>query len=300
MLPEPKEIVTLAHAVMAQHLIDLESFVTLCYVRFDPDRRTVEFVDAGHTGLIHCQAETGRCVILHGENLPLGFCSEEIYNQRCVALASHDLVVLYSDGVTEARNSADEQFGEDRLMQCIESNHSSEPEDLVQAVRSAVFAFAATESPTDDLTCVVIKVVESECPQTHANLEIRSDLHELGRARERVRAFCRELPGAKLDQECVGQMELAVTEACSNIMKHAFHGRTDQHIQMELEGFPDRISVRLYYLGDAFDPSSVSQPRLDGSQESGFGVYLINRCVDRVRYYRDERGRSCVVLTKNR
>lgn len=299
-LPQPKEIVTLAHAVMAQHLIDLESFVTLCYARIDPDRRTVEFVDAGHTGLIHCKAATGRCELFHGDNLPLGFRKGEIYNQQSFSFEADDLMVLYSDGVTEARNRANELFGEDRLTQCIESNSALEPEDLAKAIRKAVFAFAESESPTDDLTCVVIKLVESERPQVRANLEIRSEFQELERAREFVRAFCREIPGTKHDEEYVGKIELAVTEACSNVMKHAFHGRTDQRIQMEVEGYPDRISIRLYHLGDPFDPSNIPQPRLDGSQESGFGVYLISQSVDVVRYYRDERGRCCIAMTKNR
>jgi len=211
-----------------------------------------------------------------------------------------DLLVLFSDGVTEARNRADDLFGEARLTQFIESNSALEPEELAKAIRQAVFAFAQSESPTDDLTCVVIKIVESERRQAHANLEIRSDCQELQRAREFVRAFCRDLPGKKLDEEHVGTMELAVTEVCSNVMKHAYHGRTDRQIHLEAEGFPDRISIRLCHLGDAFDPSNVHQPRLDGSQESGFGVYLITQSVDLVRYYRDEQGRSCIVLTKNR
>ena len=299
-LPQPKEIVTLAHALMVQHLIDLESFVTLCYVRIDPDRRSIEFVDAGHTGLIHCQAETGRCVVLHGDNLPLGFRKGEVYKQQTVSLDVGDLLVLFSDGVTEMRNRADELFGEDRLTHCIESNRALEPADLVNTIRGAVFAFAESESPTDDLTCVVIKVVESEPPQSRANLTIRSDVSELRRAREFVRGFCSDLPGKKLDEAYVGTIELAVTEACSNIMKHAFHGRTDQQIEMEADGFPDRIMIRLYHLGEPFDPSSVPQPRLDGSQESGFGVYLINRSVDGVQYYRDKSGRNCIALTKNR
>ena len=299
-LPQPREIVTLAHAVMVQHLIDLESFVTLCYVRFDPDRRVIEFVDAGHTGLIHYKAATGRCEVLHGDNLPLGFRKREIYNQQSATFEADDLLVLFSDGVTETRNPAQELFGIERLTHCIESNRALDPEDLVKAIRNTVVSFAESKATTDDLTCVVIKVVESERPQAYANLEIRSDLQELGRARKFVRAFCHDLSGATLDEEYVGKMELAVTEACSNIIKHAFHGRTDQQIQIEMEGFPDRISLRLYHLGDPFDPSSVSEPRLDGSQESGFGVYIITQSVDVVRYYRDERGRSCIALTKNR
>lgn len=298
--PPPKDIVTLAHAVMVQHLIDLESFVTLCYVCFVPGGRTVEFVDAGHTGLIHCHAGGDRCEVLHGDNLPLGFRKGETYSQQSVTFEMGDLLVLFSDGVTEARNRAGELFGEGRLRQCIESNSALEPEGLAKAIRNAVFAFAESESPTDDLTCVVIRIVESERPQVRATLEIRSDFRELERSREFVRAFCRDLPGTKLDDEYVGELELAVTEACSNIIKHAYQRRSDQWIRLEAEGFPDRISIRLHHLGGAFDPSNVPLPRLDGSQESGFGVYLITQSVDVVRYYRDEWGRNCIALTKNR
>jgi anti-sigma regulatory factor (Ser/Thr protein kinase) len=56
--------------------------------------------------------------------------------------------------------------------------------------------------------------------------------------------------------------------------------------------------IRLHHLGDSFDPTSVSPPALDGSRESGFGIYLISRSVDDVRYSPDERGRNCVALIK--
>jgi sigma-B regulation protein RsbU (phosphoserine phosphatase) len=299
-LPSPGDIVTLAQAVMAQHLIDLESFVTLCYARIDPDRRAIEFVDAGHTGLVHRKAATGHTEILHGDSLPLGFRKGEIYNQQRITFEPHDLLILYSDGVTEARNPAAELFGEDRLVQCVESNSSLEPDALAKAIRDAVLLFTGLASPADDLTCVVIKMVESQRPETCANLNIRSDFQELARAREFIRGFCRDLPGAKLNEDNVGKLELAVTEACSNVMKHTFHGRADQQIQIEAEGFPDRVSVLLRYLGDPFDPSSVPPPRLDGSQESGFGVYLITQSVDSVHYYRDECGRNCIALVKSR
>jgi GAF domain-containing protein len=59
-LPEPREIVARTHEDMVQHLIELESFVTLCYVRFDPNRGRLDLVDCGHTGLIRWRAATGQ------------------------------------------------------------------------------------------------------------------------------------------------------------------------------------------------------------------------------------------------
>ena len=58
-LPEPKEIVMLAHAELVRHLIDLDSFVTLCYARLDMNRRTLDLVDCGHTGIVHLHGKTG-------------------------------------------------------------------------------------------------------------------------------------------------------------------------------------------------------------------------------------------------
>jgi sigma-B regulation protein RsbU (phosphoserine phosphatase) len=300
MLPEPKEIVTLAHAEVARHLIDLESFVTLCYVRLDLDQRNLVLVDCGHTALIHLRRKTGMCELVRGNNLPLGVREGEIYDQISLPFEPGDVLIFYSDGVTEARNSTGELFGVDRLTECVRVNRDLEPEALVEAIRQAAFTFSGADRLTDDLTCVAVKAVERQAPLSRAETELRSDLKELGRSRQFVRAFCRDLPGAPLDDESVSKLELAVTEACSNIIKHAYHGRADQWIHLEAEAFPGEVSIRLHHLGDSFDPSKVPPPALDGSQMSGFGMYLITRSVDEVRYYRDERGRNCIALVKAR
>ena len=89
-----------------------------------------------------------------------------------------------------------------------------------------------------------------------------------------------------------------MNEAASNVMKHAYHGRTDQRIVLDADAFPDRIAIRLHHLGDSFDQAAVPPPALDGTRESGFGLYLITKSVDDVRYTRDERGRNSIALVK--
>jgi sigma-B regulation protein RsbU (phosphoserine phosphatase) len=299
-LPDPKEIVTLAHGEVARHLIELESFITLCYARLDVNKRLLDLVDCGHTGIIHLHSKTGLCEMVHGDNLPLGIREGEIYDQISVSFEPGDVVLFYSDGVTEARNVAGELFGADRLLECVTINSRLEPEALVEAVRNATVTFSESRRLSDDLTCVAIKVEEIQLPLARAQRAIRSDLTELRQAREFVRTACRDLPGSPLDEDSMAQLELAVNEAASNIMKHAYHGRTDQWIHLEAEASPSQISIRLHHLGDPFDPSTVAPPALDASQESGFGLYLITQSVDDVQYCRDERGRNCIVLVKVR
>lgn len=299
-LPEPKDVVTEAHVEMAQHLIDLESFVTLCYLRVDLGRKRFSLADCGHTGLLQWRAATGSCEIKHGDNLPLGAREGEVYDQISAPLDPGDLLVLFSDGVTEARDHQGELFGPDRLVACVQENSGLSPSDLVEAIRRAAFDFTGSSVLRDDLTCVAIRVVEREMPLARSAFELRSDLRELALARRFVREICASGQGTPLDERAIGDVELAVTEACSNIVKHAYHGRDDQWIRLEAEAYPDALSLRLYYVGEPFDPSQAPPPALDGSRDSGFGVYLITKSVDDVRYSRDERGRNCVSFVKRR
>jgi serine/threonine-protein kinase RsbW len=171
---------------------------------------------------------------------------------------------------------------------------------LIEAIRKSVLTFSESDRLADDLTSVAVQVEEMELPLAQSGIDIQSDLKQLRRVREFVRAFCSVLPGPPLDEDSEGALELAVNEAASNIMKHAYHGRADQWIHLEGEAFPDRLLIRLHHLGDPFDPSRVRPPALDGSRESGYGTYIITQSVDDVRYYRDEHGRNCVAMLKRR
>src|ERR1019366_10273013 len=113
---------------------DLDSFVTLCYVRLDVGKRALEMVDCGHTGIVHWHAGSGACEVIHGDNLPLGVSEGEIYNQLTVPFESGDLLIFFSDGITEARNAAGEFFGVERLVEFVCSHAALEPATLVDAI----------------------------------------------------------------------------------------------------------------------------------------------------------------------
>ncbi len=293
-LPEPKEVAMSAHATVVRHLIDLESFVTLCYARLNMNTRTLDFVDCGHTGVLQWHAETGLCETHHGSDLPMGIREGETYDQRSVAFESGDLFLLYSDGITEARNPGGEMFGTQRLEDCIRSNAQLEAGAFVEAIRSAVFRFAESDRLSDDLTCVAIKPAPAV---VRAHMEINSELKQLRCARAFVREFCRQCPEPLLDEDRMGALELAVTEAASNIIIHAYDRCANQRIYVEAEAFPGCVSITLHHTGKPFEPSPPSSlPH--ASRESGFGIYLIDHNVDGVRYYRDKIGRSCIALVK--
>jgi sigma-B regulation protein RsbU (phosphoserine phosphatase) len=70
--PEPEDVVRMVHGGVTSQFIGLDFFATLCYARFDPSARRVDFVDCGHTKTIHFSPRTQTCEMLQGENVPLG------------------------------------------------------------------------------------------------------------------------------------------------------------------------------------------------------------------------------------
>lgn len=299
-LPEPRDIVMLAHAELAPHLIALDSFVTVCYARLNMRQHTLTFVDCGHTGVIHRHSGTGRCEVLRGDNLPLGVRQGEIYDQISVPLETGDLLVFYSDGITDARNPEGELFGAGRLEEYVQVNGELDPGALVQGIRKGIVAFSGGDRLTDDLTSVAVRVDQAQVPVARAEVDLMSDLRQLRKAREFVRTFCSNIPGLPLDKSAIGALELAANEAASNIIKHAYHGRADQSIHIEAEAFLTHLVIRMHHFGDPFDPSAVPPPPFDGSRDSGFGVHIISSSMDEAHYYRDERGINCIELIKFR
>jgi sigma-B regulation protein RsbU (phosphoserine phosphatase) len=79
------------------------------------------------------------------------------YREMRVRLEPGDLLALYSDGVTEADNTAEEEFGEERLIEALRQNRTEPAEAIVQAVRNALAGFTAKAPQADDITLVIAK-----------------------------------------------------------------------------------------------------------------------------------------------
>ena len=297
-LPAAEEIVTRVHHEVTGQFIGLESFATLCYARFEIGPGRLTFVDCGHTKTIRRERRTGACTFLEGESMPLGFSERETYRQQTVSFAPGDVFFFYSDGVTEAQNADGTLFGVDRLVEVLQSGGGqAHPQALIEDVRAAVVSFSGCDTFADDLTCVAVRVADAAETGGPGVLDIAGDLAEL----PRVRAFCRAAALEALDEEGLAQLELAVTEAASNIIRHAHRDRAGERIRIEADGAttPGRVSIRFRYGGEPFDPAAVPPPAFDGTREGGFGVYFIAQSVDSVRYTRDQAGHNLLTLEKS-
>ena len=129
-------------------------------------------------------------------------------------------------------------------------------------------------------------------------LEISSNFSELPRVRRFLHEFCAQNTGEGFDEDHMAQVELAVNEAATNIMKHAYHGEADHLIQVVAYANDREVVFELLHQGDAFTPDAVPMPSFDGSRSNGFGVYLIANCMDEVQYLQNDQGDNCVYMKK--
>ena len=158
--PEPCDIMQAVHNEISNHLLNLEKFITLNYSRFDLDRRTYTFVDAGHTktGLFSLTDESYR--LLSGNNRPLGVEEDEVYKQDNMPIRQGDVFLFYSDGLSEAMSPDRECFGEERIMQTLLDSVEMGADAILHYLIHTVDVFTHSASYQDDLTCVIVKINE--------------------------------------------------------------------------------------------------------------------------------------------
>jgi sigma-B regulation protein RsbU (phosphoserine phosphatase) len=132
-----------------------ERFVTLFYGILDTDRHSLLFTNAGHNPPLLCRK--GEVQRLRKGGIPLGIEAEWSYGQESVEIDPGDLIVLYSDGITEARDLEGEEFGEERILSAVRSHCSGGTEEMLESLYGSVKAHVAEAPQLDDMTLILLR-----------------------------------------------------------------------------------------------------------------------------------------------
>jgi phosphoserine phosphatase RsbU/P len=142
---------------------DDHQFVTAFYGVLDEQRRILTYCNAGHNPVILIHAD-GSAERLETGGLILGAFSDSVYWENFVHIQPDDLLLLYTDGVTEIYNEAEEEFGVDRLQLLATVNRQQSAKEITQLVKDQILDFAADKTPQDDFTLVVLKALRTPPP----------------------------------------------------------------------------------------------------------------------------------------
>ncbi len=157
----PARLLCEANRILAQSL-DSRTFITMTYAVVDLGARRVRFARAGHNPLIRLAAGQGQSQVLAPPGLGLGIDRGEAFDaileEAEVPLDPGDLLVFFTDGLSEAMNPQSELFGERRLRDVIEQASQLGSEELKERILDEIRRFAAGAAQHDDMTLVVLKV----------------------------------------------------------------------------------------------------------------------------------------------
>lgn len=136
-----------------------ELFLSAFYLILSTADGTIDFASAGHNPPYLVRGENGQVFNLEAAGMILGAFDEIELEQKQAELKTNDLLVLYTDGITEAFNTDGEPYGEERLIRLLHEYHDLNAQELLSQLLDDVNQFAGSSPPSDDLTVVVIKRV---------------------------------------------------------------------------------------------------------------------------------------------
>ncbi len=151
------EAICTANNLISQDSPDSGMFITLFYATLDLECKKLNYVNAGHNPPILFTARGRSIKVLSAKGLALGVMEDICLQEVELTLAEDDTIIFYTDGVTEAINSKDEQFGVERLIKVIEQNSHLSADGLVQKIKSDIMAFTLGQPQFDDMTLVALK-----------------------------------------------------------------------------------------------------------------------------------------------
>lgn len=151
------ELVTGMNRYACAHSLGGRRFTTAFFAELNPETRALSYISAGHNPPMIRRA-SGQLEHLSVGNLPLGIGPAVEYERGSAVLNPGDLLVIFTDGMIEAVNEAEEEFSEDRLIKCLEKVPVESAQKTLDALIASVDAFAGRARQHDDLTCLILRV----------------------------------------------------------------------------------------------------------------------------------------------
>lgn len=155
----PAEVLANTNAAMYEDLSQAELFITAFYAGFDQGTQTLTYANGGHNLPFVWRACEGEYTFLDTDGMLIGVLDDVFYEERAMKLQPGDVLVLYTDGVTEAKNEEGEQFGEDRLYRVVEEKGHLPAQELLDEIYRRVREFSGGLARRDDITVVIMKVL---------------------------------------------------------------------------------------------------------------------------------------------
>ena len=267
-------------------------FVTFFIGVLDLPTGHLRYCNAGHDVPI---------ILAHGEcskvdvnpHLPIGLFNDMKYNMQETQLQPDSTLILYTDGLTEAKKGPKQFFGlqrvEEVLTKCAQEQLSSQ--QILSVVSEEVHRFMGDAEQSDDLTLLAIRYTPKQFESTLTEtLVIKNDVHEVTRFSSFMKSVTEKLG---IEASLARQLRLAVEEAVVNVIDYAYPIGTEGDITIKMMSDGHTLRFQIIDAGVPFDPTEKEKADITLSAEDrqigGLGILLVRELMDSINYEREDR-----------
>ncbi|MBR4519858.1 MAG: SpoIIE family protein phosphatase, partial [Paludibacteraceae bacterium] len=295
-LQSPKVIMEEMNAVLSENNPSL-MFVTAFIGRLHVPTGELLYCNAGHLPPLKVSGQQSAVSMLALQpNIPLGYDGKYRFIEQGTMLAQDEMVVLYTDGITEARNENREMLGMQRWVEIVKNNLQALIDGNMLAIREAGMRFTGEAEQADDMTLMIIRKTGDAQP-LNIRVENRIDQWPVLRAALHNYGVC-----AGMDTRSLKKMEMALEEAVVNIVNYSQAEYIDLTITSRQTADERRFAVQLTDNGVPFDPTA--RPDTDTAQLAndrqigGLGIALLKQIADEVHYSRIDDRNELILIKK--
>lgn len=287
-------------ANMNQNLVEMninDMFVTFFCGVLDLASGHLRYCNAGHNAPVILSADAS-VVLPVVPNLPLGVMPSMSFTEQETDLACGSGIFLYTDGLNEAEDHDNNQFGTERMMH--ELDHSLSANQQIERLEGAVRSFVGTAPQSDDLTMLYIRYLnDSPMEKKERHLILHNDIQQIPQLADFVETVGQL---ASLSSSLTMSINLALEEAVTNVILYAYPEGSDGLVDIEAIIHKDYLKFIISDSGKAFDPTAAPEADITLDVEDrpigGLGIFLVRNIMDSVHYERVD-GKNILTMSKN-
>jgi len=212
-----------------------------------------------------------------------------VFGEDKTILSKDDMLLMYTDGVTAARDKANDLFSENRLAEFISSREYESVEDVVNSLLSEVKRFKDGTVQFDDITLLAVQFLRIPQETTGPKLELTvpNRLPENSKVKQHFNTFSEHYG---IPEQVRLKMNVVLDELLTNIISYAHPDDNLHDIEIKVELSENRLKLSMVDDGIPFNPFSVEAPNteltLEEREIGGLGIHLVRNMVDKVSYRR--------------
>ena len=229
----------------------------------------------------------------------------QTYSSATILFSPGDAFLLYTDGVTEALNSAGDFYGEEPMLDIVAQNHDLCPAELIRRLESDVIDFMKGVDQADDITLLILKSKQVPAQDTKATevkqIRLQNQLGELNRLVATLEQVAEDW---EIPPKACMELNLILEELFTNVVFYAFDDGRDHEIVVTFKRIaPGTVEIILEDDGKEFnllekDTSDAVNQTIDERKIGGLGIHFVKQLVNEIRYERTD-GKNIVHLIRN-